>query len=226
MQAAGSVDLSGKGHARSLYIQGVMLMGKLVLQMQVSVDGYVGRSSRGPEWQVWDWGENCTWDDRLIGQFNAFFEQIDCILLSRKIVEGGYIDHWTKFASKFPDKAEFAFAKRIVEARKVIFSRTLKEAKWSRAELGRRPIIGEVDDLKAQTERIIVAFGGAGFASSLIAADLVDEFQFYVNPVALHQGLSIFAQKGIDSDLELLGAETFDSGIVLCRYAPRGRSDR
>ena len=153
-------------------------MGKLVLQMQVSVDGYVGRSSRGPEWQVWDWGENCTCDARLIGQFNAFFEQIDCILLSRNIVEGGYIDHWTEFASKFPDKAEFAFAKRIVEARKIIFSRTLKESKWSRAELARRGLIDEVDDLKVQTGKIIVAFGSVGFASSLIADDLVDEFQF------------------------------------------------
>jgi len=182
------------------------------------------KGQQGPEWQVWDWGENCTWDERLIGKFNAFFELIDCILLSRKIVEGGHIDHWTKFARKFPDKAEFAFTKRILEARKVIFSRTLNETKWSRTELARHPLIDEVDDLKHQMGKTIVAFGGAGFASSLIADDLVDEFQFYVSPIALHQGLSILAQKGIDSDLELLGAETFDSGIVLCRYAPRGRA--
>jgi dihydrofolate reductase len=102
-------------------------------------------------------------------------------------VEGGYIDHWTEFARKFPDKAEFAFTKRISEARKVIFSRTLKET----SELARHPLIDEVDDLKHQTGKTIVALGGAGFASSLIADDLVDEFQLYVNPIALHQGLSI-----------------------------------
>jgi uncharacterized protein YndB with AHSA1/START domain/dihydrofolate reductase len=199
-------------------------VGKVVLQMQLSADGYVGRPGGGPEWQVWDWGEKCSWDAALISKFNAFFDEVDCILLSRKLLEGGYLDHWTEFARRFSHRPEFAFAERIVQAHKVVFSHKLKETKWSGTNLARRTLAEEVDDLKAQSGGTIVAFGGAGFGSSLIAADLIDEFQFYVNPIALGKGLSIFTQRGIDADLELLSGEPFKCGIVVCRYAPRGRS--
>ena len=65
---------------------------------------------------------------------------------------------------------------------------------------------------------------GAGFASTLIADDLVDEYQFYVNPVALGEGLSIFKECGIDSNLELREAEGFACGIVVICYRARDRA--
>jgi hypothetical protein len=77
---------------------------------------------------------------------------------------------------------------------------------------------------RGRAGRNLIAFGGAGFASVLIANDLVDEYQFYVNPVALREGLSIFKERGIDSDLQLLEAEAYACGIVVNRYAPRGRA--
>jgi dihydrofolate reductase len=198
-------------------------MRKLILQMQVSVDGYVGRANQGPDWQVWDWGDRCPWDEKLKAEFNGFFEKADTILLSRKIVEGGYIKHWAETAKKHPRTADFAFARRIVEIRKVVFSKTLKETKWPETELAKLPLVDAIDAMKAQKGMNIVAFGGAGFASSLIANDLVDEFQFYTNPIALHEGLSIFAERGIDQDLELISAESYGCGVVVSKYVPRGR---
>ena len=58
-------------------------MRNLILQMQVSADGYVGRAEDGPGWQVWDWGPECPWDDPLKARFNALFRDIDTILLTR-----------------------------------------------------------------------------------------------------------------------------------------------
>jgi dihydrofolate reductase len=199
-------------------------MRKLILQMQVSVDGYVGQAKRDPSWQLWDWGDKCPWDEKLQKEFNQFFVEADTILLSRKIVEGGYIDHWTETAKKHPRSATFAFAQRILAARKIIFSKTLKTSPRPEAELAEKPLVETVDDLKSQNGKNIVAFGGAGFASELIANDLVDEFQFYTNPIALHEGLSIFAKKGIDQDLELIDANAYSCGIVVAKYAPRGRA--
>jgi dihydrofolate reductase len=199
-------------------------MRKLILQMQVSVDGYVGRTGDGPNWQVWDWGPKCPWDDPLKKRFNAVFRDIDTILLSRKILEGGYLNHWSQFARDYGDNPDFAFAQRIVDARKVAFSKTLQNTKWAGTVLARRPLVEEVDALKAESGRDLIAFGGAGFASALIANDLVDEYQFYVNPVALREGLSIFKGRSIDSDLELREAEAYACGIVVVRYAPGGRA--
>jgi dihydrofolate reductase len=198
-------------------------MRKLILQMQVSVDGYVGQAERPPSWQLWDWGDKCPWDEKLQAKFNRFFDEADTILLSRKIVEGGYIDHWTEIAKKHPRAATFAFAQRILAARKIIFSKTLKTSPRPEAELAAKPLVETVDELKAQPGKNIVAFGGAGFASALIANDLVDEFQFYTNPIALHEGLSIFAGKGTDQHLELIDASPYSCGMVVASYAPRAR---
>lgn len=198
-------------------------MRKLILQMQLSIDGYVGQAGRDPSWQLWDWGDKCPWDEKLQAQFNRFFDEADTILLSRKIVEGGYIDHWTETARKHPRAATYAFAQRILAARKIIFSKTLKTSPRPEAELAEKLLAEAVDDLKTQPGKNIVAFGGAGFASSLIANDLVDEFQFYTNPIALHEGLSIFAKKGREQELELIDASPYSCGMVVTRYAPRGR---
>jgi dihydrofolate reductase len=197
-------------------------MRKLILQMQVSVDGYVGRKGEGPEWQLWDWGDDCPWDDSLLMEFNSFFEAADTILLGRKTAEG-YIAHWAAFARKHREPG-FAFARRINQIRKIVFSRTLAESPWPSAELATKSLVEEVDGLKAQSGKNIITFGGAGFAAELIDADLVDEFQFYMNPIALHEGLSIFQKKGIDVDLELISAQSYDCGLVVSKYAPRGRA--
>jgi dihydrofolate reductase len=199
-------------------------MRKLILQMQTSADGYVGRAGDGPDWQVWNWGPECPWDVPLKARFNSVFQGIDTILLSRKIIEGGYLDHWSQFARDFRDNPDFAFTQRIVKARKVVFSKTLPRTKWGGTELARRPLAEEINALKAEPGSDLIAFGGAGFASSLVANDLVDEYQFFVNPVALGEGLSVFKRRGKDSRLELCETEGYSCGIVVTRYCPRGRA--
>jgi hypothetical protein len=52
-----------------------------------------------------------------------------------------------------------------------------------------------------------------------IAAGLVDELQFYINPAALGGGTRIFDQAGFRK-LCLLGSKAYDCGIVVNRYAP------
>jgi len=202
-------------------------MRKLILQMQMSVDGYVGQAGREPSWQLWDWGEKCPWDERLQMEFNRFFDEADTILLSRKMVEGGYIDHWSETAKKHPRAATFAFAQCVMAARKILFSETLKASPRPETELAEQPLVETIHDLKKQAGKNIVAFGGAGFASSLIANDLVDEFHFYTNPIALHGGLSIFAKKGKHCDLQLIDAVPYGCGMVVAKYArhERVRSD-
>jgi dihydrofolate reductase len=198
-------------------------MRKLILQMQTSIDGYVGRTGEGPGWQVWDWGPECPWDNALKARFNAVFQNVDTILLSRKIVEGGYLDHWSQFARDYDHSLDFAFAQRIVDARKIVFSGTLQTSKWAGVELAQRPLAEEVIRLKNEPGRDIIAFGGAGLASALVAHDLIDEYQFYVNPISLGEGLSIFKARGTDTHLELRKAEGYGCGIVVVQYGQTKR---
>jgi len=193
-------------------------MRKLILQMQMSVDGFVGAAG-DEHWQLWEWGGNSPWDDELKHDFNAVFAGIDTILLSRKMAEEGYLTHWGNAAKKFPADPFYAFAQRIVEVRKVVPSDRLKTSRWERSTVVSGDLPREVNALKAGEGGDIIVFGGAGFASSLIAAGLVDEFQLFVNPAVLGAGRRIFDQGGF-RNLRLLGSKAYACGMVVNRYAP------
>lgn len=195
-------------------------MRKLIVQMQMSVDGFVSPANGDIDWQLWGWGDRWRWDGALKRNFNAVFAGVDTILLSRKIIEEGYLDHWGRAATRFPANPDYAFAQRIVEARKVVLTNKLQASRWERTDIVRGDMADEVNALKRQLGKDILTIGGVGFASSLTSAGLVDEFQFFVNPTAVGAGRSVFHDARRGHALRLLGSTAYDCGMVVNRYAP------
>ena len=195
-------------------------MRKLVLQMQMSVDGCVAAANPGLDWHLWGWGERWNWDDALKQYFNEVFESVDTILLSRKIIEEGYLDHWSRAARNHPADPHYAFARKVVDARKVVLTGKLTTSRWPRTDIASRSMADEVNALKQQPGVNILCIGGAGFASSLVAEGLVDEFQFFVNPMAVGGGRSVFHDQRNGHKLRLLGSRAYECGVVVNRYAP------
>lgn len=191
-------------------------MRKLILQMQMSVDGFVG-SHRNDDWQVWGWGEHNRWDEELKRDFNLHFERIETILLSRKMAEEGYLNHWGKAATRYPADPFYAFAKRITELKKVVLTDKLKTSAWPRTDVRGGDLGNVVTAMKAEPGGDIGVFGGAGFAAALIGAGVIDEFQFYINPAVLGAGTRIFDASGFRK-LKLINAKAYPSGIVVSRY--------
>jgi len=87
--------------------------------MQMSVDGYMSADT-DMDWQVWDWSDPWTWDKRLKRRFNAVFDTLSCILLSRKMAEQGYLDHWERVARDHASEPDYAFARKVVQSREVV----------------------------------------------------------------------------------------------------------
>ena len=195
-------------------------MRKLILQMQMSVDGCVAASNSGLDWQLWGWGDRWNWDDALKQYFNEVFESVDAILLSRKIIEEGYLDHWGGAARNHAADPHYAFAQKVVDARKVVLTNKLKVSRWPRTEIAAGRMADEVNALKRQPGAGILCIGGVGFASSLVAEGLVDEFQFFINPVAVGSGRSVFQYQRNGHELRLLGSKAYECGLVVNRYAP------
>ncbi len=193
-------------------------MRKLILQMQMSVDGFVG-SDGADGWLLWSWGESNGWDEDLKRDFNLHFEKIDTILLSRKMAEEGYLSHWSKAAKRYPQDPFYFFAKRVTEMAKVVPTNKLTNSVWERTTIQPGGFRREVTALKTASGGAIGVFGGAGFAAALISASLVDEFQFYINPTVLGSGVRIFEASGFQK-LKLLEAKGYASGMVVSRYAP------
>jgi dihydrofolate reductase len=192
-------------------------MSRLVLQMQMSVDGYMSADT-DIDWQIWDWSDAWTWDKDLKRRFNAVFDTVGCILLSRKMAEQGYLDHWERVARDHAIEPDYAFARKVVQSRKVVLTDKLTSSRWERTVLALGGMVEEVNALKRRIEGDILVFGGVGFASALVAAGLVDEFQLFVNPAAVGAGRSIFGQLPDGLQLQLLESAAYDCGIVVNRY--------
>jgi len=91
---------------------------------------------------------------------------------------------------------------------------------WAQAYVAGGDLAGEIGRLKAQGGKPIVAHGGAAFARSLIALNLVDEYALMIHPIALGRGLPIFADLPAPRPLELIGSKTFPRGTVAQVYRP------
>lgn len=195
-------------------------MRKLKLQVQMTVDGYVADPDGKTDWQVWNWGAEWNWDDELKKDFEEIFDSIDCILLSRKMAKEGFISHWAE-AAEDPNDPRFAYAKKINETHKVVFTKTLERSEWENIDLAKGDLAEEVNLLKTQEGKDIIVYGGATFVSALIKAKVIDEFQLFVNPAAIGSGMTIFSELESKLDFKLLKSKSYDCGIVGLFYEPR-----
>lgn len=91
---------------------------------------------------------------------------------------------------------------------------------WQEAYVAAGPIKDELIRLKQADGKPIMAHGGAGFARSLIATRMVDEFKFVVFPVALGKGLPIFSDLDGKLNLNLVDSTRFPNGVMAQVYRP------
>jgi dihydrofolate reductase len=201
-------------------------MRKLNLQMQTSLDGFVDAAHQGIAWQEWDWGDNSRWDPDLRRDFNRIFDSVDTILLSRPMLEGGYLARWQHAALTHRGDPDYRFAQRIMDVEKVVISNRLARTSWERTRVLGGPLADAVGSLKRESGDQIICFGGTSFASALLSADLADELQLFVNPTAIGAGSTIFAAADRAWRFNLTGSTPYRCGIVVNRYRRRPEGAR
>jgi len=190
-------------------------MRRLKLQVQISVDGFVAGPNGEMDWMAWNW------DEALKGFVSDLTSSVDCILLGRKMTDG-FINHWEKVASN-PDDPEYLFGKKFTDTPKVVFTKTLERSVWNNTVLAKGNIVDEVNTLKERPGSDIIVYGGAGFVSSLVSHNLIDEYNLFINPAVIGRGLSIFAGVEHAMKLRLATARQFDCGIVVHTYRTEGK---
>ena len=187
-------------------------MRKLKLQVQMTLDGYVA----GPEGQLdWMWIPG-TRDEALFQHVIDLADSCDTILLGRKMTPE-FIDHWENVVDNQPDSPEQSLAQRMVNMRKIVFSRTQTAINGRNLEVENGDLATAVQALKKEPGKDIMVYGGASFASALISLNLVDEYYIFRSPVAIGKGLSIFTEQKI---LELESSTPYKNGKVVNKYLP------
>lgn len=185
-------------------------MKKLKLQVQISVDGFVCGLNGEMDWLNWNWS------DDIKNYVTDLTKSMDTIILGRKLAEG-FIPYWADVKSK-PEHTEHEAGKIFTDTPKYVFSKTLTESLWDNTSIVNGDLLNEVQKLKQQTGKDIIAYGGAGFVSSLIKEGLIDEYNLFINPAAIGKGKPIFAELNAKQNLSLVESKAFDCGINLLKY--------
>lgn len=179
---------------------------KLVLSMQLSLDGFVGTTDGSVDWIFPQFDEDFTRSqvEKLQGA--------GAHLMGRVLYES-MSTHWPK--SKEP------FAPPMNQKPKIVFSKSLEKAKWGPVTIERGDLAEAIARLKGEDGGYLLAHGGASFARSLSRLGLVDEYRLVVHPVTLGDGLRIF---DAPLKLRLTKLATFPSGAVELTYSRNERA--
>lgn len=186
-------------------------MGKIVVHMMLSLDGYFEGPDHDLSWHLVDEELHAHFNERL-ATMSAFVEG----RVTYQLMEA----FWPT-ADQNPDYPptirEFAATWRAVP--KIVFSRTLQEVGANaslRAEV-------DPDEINALKQRLgeDMTLGGVDLVDTFRRLNLVDEYRLYVNPVVIGRGRRLFETADEPTKLELVENRRFSNGVVLLRYAVR-----
>lgn len=183
-------------------------MRKIIVQMSVSLDGYI----EGPGGEL-DWHRV---DEELHTHFNRQLGAMSAFLNGRVMYE--LMARYWPTADQDPDApwwvAEYARIWR--EMPKLVYSRTLRQVGWNAA------IVPEVvpEDVRRLKEEpgADLALGGADLAVAFRRHGLIDEYRLYVQPVVIGSGKPLFPRGTARADFRLLESRRFSNGVELLRY--------
>jgi dihydrofolate reductase len=186
-------------------------MRKVKLQMQTTINGFVAQANGKNDWMTWNP------DDELIAFMNSLLDTSDTLLLGRKTADN-IIKFWDDTATENP---AHPFAKKIAALPKIVFSKTLNKPMWNNATLANGNLAEKIAGLKKQNGKDILVFGGAGFVSSLIQEDLIDEYHLIVNPTAISSGMTVFNSFEGVRKFTPAQAKLYTGGKIVLSYKPK-----
>lgn len=195
-------------------------MRELILAMSMSLDGFVSGPAGETEWIFSGDQEAIAW--KLENAWNASLH----IMGSRTFQ--GMAGFWPTSTNAFAPpmnqipKAVFSKQGNAILPNKAESAPSTElqpgAESWADAYVASGNLADEISRLKAGEGKPIIAHGGATFARSLIAEDLVDQYMLTVYPLALGRGLPIFSDLAQPRRLELISSRVFPKGSIAQIY--------
>ena len=181
-------------------------MRKLIAAMNMTLDGFCNHTAMIA-------------DDEIHEHYNELLRNAG-ILIYGRITYQLMESYWPSVV-KNPtgNKPMDEFAVLIDNVPKIVFSRTLKNVEWKNTKLKKEINEEEVLELKQQAGKEIFV-GSPSLIVAFMNLNLVDEFQFSVQPTILGSGLPLFKNVKNRINLKLLKTKTFGCGAVTLYYEP------
>ena len=167
---------------------------------------------------------NFSWarpDEEVHGFVNELERPVGTYLYGRRMYEVMAVWDDPEFpAGEPPVIGEYADIWR--SADKVVFSRTLSEARTARTRVERDFDPEAIRRMKSDADRPL-SVGGAELAGQALAAGLVDELHLFLVPVVVGGGTRALPD-GVRAGLVLRGARRFAGGTVHLHYGVESRA--
>jgi len=142
-------------------------------------------------------------------------EQLDAaeaMLLGRRTFED--------FASYWPNQDDAVpLARRTNELRKFVVTTSPGLAEWANSSIAGADPLAAATQLKQNYEHVMVA-GGAMLVRSLLAAGVLDEMRFYLDPIVVGQGQRLFGAELGGVSFQLAGHRGLPNGVQYLAYRP------
>jgi len=183
-------------------------MTKVILFVQVSLDGFF----EGPKKEI-DWNMV---DDEIHAHMLEELGPMGAFLSGRVTYElmAGYWPAADADPAATPFVKEFAPIWR--DMPKVVYSKTLTSAGWN-TTIARDVVREEVEALKLHAKGDLIV-GGGDLGAAFMRQDLIDEYRIYVHPIRIGEGNRLFPPSQEKVLLRLLETRAFGNGVVLLRY--------
>jgi dihydrofolate reductase len=186
---------------------------KVILQMMVTVDGFVA----GPNDEL-DWIDN----DPVMGEAHfALAQGADAAIIGHGVYHG-MAEFWPAAAAN-PDAPnnEAEFGKLMNDMSKIVVSTKPEDLQWTNCEQmlvsSDEDLVHRITELKNQPGRYLLLYGGARTAQTFVRHGLVDEYRLDVCPTALGAGKALFPER---MKLSFVGATPYESGAMTVTYGP------
>lgn len=179
-------------------------MKKVILNLAISLDGFIEGSNGEIDW--------CIMDDDM--NFDVFIESIDTMLYGRVSY-----DAWGNYQpDENTSEAEKVMWKGIHSKTKYVFShqnRTEENATFINSN-----IFDKVTEIKKKGGKDIWLYGGANLIHTFINLGLIDIYKLSVHPVVLGRGKPLFENLKSRIKLKLTDTKVFRSGVIELTYEP------
>jgi len=170
------------------------MTGKIILNLAVSLDGYIADKDGGYSWIVGD--GNFTLNTENKWSHDKFLENIDVVVMGKKCFD-------QDMHKEYQDKEVYIATSKEIED-------------FENYHFINKDIVKVIEDLKNKGKNIYL-FGGGILIDSFIKANVIDEYIIGVIPTILGKGIKLFYDNNPKIDLTL-DYYSVEDGIVIMKY--------
>lgn len=166
-------------------------MRKIILNLAVSLDGFIAGPNGEYDWCLTDADYGLT----------PFIGSVDATLMGRKTYEVVL-----QFGAPYPTLTNY------------VFSRTINNSEFNNVVFVDEDIPSFVKNLKEKPGKDIWLYGGGEIIDQLMAHNDVDELILSIHPILLGNGIPLFKKHNHRTHFKLKDAIKYESGLVQLIY--------